>query len=164
MLEKKFIEAMYYYEHILIPELFFNDEISFTDALFRKDNEIWKLYRDFMARSHIKNPYSEDDFFSKVYAMTQDKKWLGCRIVFPRPETVPLCYEMYLFFDNDDCGKGCFTSEYGTAVRKDTGNRENCAFLCEWTDEQEHLNHGSFPLDDDIDLFAQAFEIHRDRF
>ena len=106
--------------------------------------------------------------------------WLGTRLHFLLPEKTPLCYEMYLFFDNKYQRRGCYPLEFNTFVRKITQEtkmpdgrsqrhttlrKENSGFFCSWTKEHVHNNYGSNFLNQGTDRFyGEAFQIHQHRF
>ena len=77
-------------------------------------------------------PYNVEEY--KVYFDKVGKDCKIIRIVMPEPTETPLCFEVYMIFDNQCTNGMYFTVERGESVKM--------RFLCAWNSEGGHGNYG----------------------
>ena len=143
---------LYFYEHKMIPSMFYADKPDFFAALAEDPGILFEIFNDACKGNEIEQPYAPDDF--DVEKLRMDDEYLCLKLTFPIPKRVTLCFEIYLFQKLDRTGRGCYTLERA----KDAGG--NVLILGGWDAEEKHHNYGNFPMEDE-DFCAKAFEIHR---
>ena len=159
-MDEKLLKALYFFEHRLIPEYFFDEEINFVLTLSSKPEILFKIFNDICEKEEIENNYSEDDFSCKLYKLDEDGEWFGMIIDLPHPVEMPLCYNIYLFLDVNSERKGCFTLEYHKSEKQEPTEKE-LGCLCSWTKEKAHRNYAFFGLvNGETDFFIEAFKMH----
>lgn len=144
---------LYYYEHKLIPEMFYQENIDFFGVLAEDPGALFAIFNDACKGNRIQHTFTPDDFC--VAGERMDDDYLCLTLTFPIPQRVPLCFEMYLFQKRDLSGKGCYTLERSKNIKG-----EDVLVLGGWGRKEDHLNFGSFPMED-ADFCAKAFAIHK---
>lgn len=174
-MDQNLSDILNFFEHMIIPDYFFDEGINLIADLNENHDLLFKIFCDICRQEKVANPYTEKDFSCDCYKMDNTGEWFGAKLHFPSPIEPPHCYEMYLFFDSGYERKGCYTLEYNTAVRKLTTEtktpdgkiqrntilrNENCGILCSWTREHVHNNYGSHFFDQGMDFYGEAFKVH----
>lgn len=152
-MERTLFDHLYYYQHKLIPSLFFNDEVDYFGTLAEKPEVLFEMFDDACEKAGVTNVYADAAFTVESYRM--DDEWFGMILSFPRAEEVPLCFQIYFFIRNDHSGKGCYTLELAETVKG-----EPAVVLGSWDENETHLNLGCYPMKRE-DYCAKAFEIHK---
>lgn len=127
-------QIMYIYEHKVLPQYFYEMKDKFIMALVNGEEEflhgfLKSLYENEKAECSC----SKEQFGVKTGRLSE--KLMLARIVFPTPQTAPLCYYAYLIFDAEFEKAKYFTLERGAS--------EEEMFLCEWNKNGEHINYGT---------------------
>lgn len=126
-------EIRYYFEHRLLPDCFYKYKEKFIMALLTSEGKfLYDIMSDLCRESQEENIYSLE-----MYKVSACKLEDGTRIVkldMPKPESEPLCYRIYLVFD-----ESFEKADYLTAER---GIMEEQIFLCGWDENGEHFNFG----------------------
>ena len=138
----------YQFEHRFLPEMFFEDKAQFIGIVLKDKNILFRVIDEIFTKGEVPNPYSEDDF--TIDAARIAEHVLMLKISFPEPEEEPLCYCSYLFFDDEFEKLGYFCIE--------KGNEESNSypFVCSWTPEGTHVNHGNCTFEDNNDFLRCA--------
>ncbi len=144
----------YMFEHRLLPKWFFEDKMKFIGLLLHEKETLFNRINNIFKIAEVDNPYSLEDFNVTAAKITDDVLML--RIGFPEPEEEPLCYCAYLFFDESFEKVSYFCIEKGNAVS------DNYPFVCSWTPDGVHRNHGNCSFEDDND-FIRCVDIHMKR-
>lgn len=143
-------EIRYLFEHRLLPRCFFENQLQFIGALLKDKEILFRIIDDLFHQEGLKNPYTPDLFdVSAVGSMEQ----MAIKISFPEPENEPLCYCSYLFFDKT------FEKVSYFCIEKGNSEGQMHPFVCSWTPEGAHLNHGHCALEKNED-FLRCSEIH----
>lgn len=124
--------ARYIMEHRLLPEMLYENGMGFMAAAVSKDDVINRVFLDVMKQEGVENPYGDSPI--SVNPFKVGTVLVAC-FIFPKPEDEPLCYMSFALFDTDTQKAGYFCVERGETD-------EDPAFLCSWTREGEHCNHG----------------------
>ncbi len=140
--------ARYYFEHRLLPHLFFEDPERLVSTIIYDKGLLFHLINSIFEEAGIENPYSEADFDAKPSRLTDEV--LVLKLVFPAPEEEPLCYWSYLFFDEafEKVGYYC--------IEKGNEHSGNYPFVCSWTKDGCHNNHGGCTFEDHDDFYRCA--------
>ncbi len=144
----------YIFEHRILPQEFFNNKMGFVGVLLDDSNVLFDLISSIFEKEGVDNPYSKEDFGFSVSRII-DGVWM-VRIGFPDPEEEPLCYCAYIFFDDKFEKLGYFCIEKGNAAS------DFAPFVCEWTSDGMHLNHGNCSFDEHDD-FLRCADIYMEK-
>ncbi len=146
---------MYTFEHRLLPHFFFTDKIQFIGSLLQDKALLFNIINEIFQNEGVENPYHQEDFDLDASKVTDDVFIL--KIIYPEPEEEPLCYCSYLFFDEEFEKTSYFCIEKGNSESKDY------PFVCSWTADGTHRNHGKCSFDKHND-FIRCVQIHMDEF
>ena len=124
--------SRYMFEHKVIPDLFYQNGLGFIAAIVEKNNILNKVFLEILSDNEIENIYGDEPIKVNLFKI---ENILVAKIVFPKPEEEPLCYEAYALFDTENDRAGYYCLEAGEDV-----DREH--FLCGWTREGVHTNYG----------------------
>ena len=135
-------DVNYYYQHKLLPRLFFEDREQFVGtALERGSTWFCNVHRELFEQFELAFPYSEEDY--NIQPVKQEDGTLLLLFVPPAPEETPLCYCIILIFDPDFKKLAYYTLEKsGSPSRRAPG-----AYLCGWNAEECHMNYGPFDVE-----------------
>lgn len=141
-------EIRYMFEHRLLPHWFFEKKFAFVGMLHQDKGILYRIINDIFEKEGAENPYTVDMFGASLSKITDQA--MTVKISFPEPEEEPLCYCSYLFFDEKFEKTGYFCIE--------KGNTEGgmCPFVCSWTEDGNHRNHGQCGLKNDGDFLRCA--------
>lgn len=140
----------YFFEHQVLPKWFYEDKVKFVVILLQDKNILFRIIDDIFKQENVENPYNEDSFDVIPFNVTDDVKML--KIIFPEPEEEPLCYCSYVFFNDDFEKINYFCIEKGSELSN------NNPFVCSWSSDGIHRNHGNCTFDEDSD-FLRCKEI-----
>ena len=87
----------YFFEHRLLPQWFFEEKEQFVGMILHDKKVLYEVIYNIFTDKKVENPYKEEDFDVKASKITDDV--IMAKIIFPEPETEPLCYCSYIFFD-----------------------------------------------------------------
>lgn len=121
----------YYFEHKLLP----NELYNYADQLipFLRERGAFLLWQNFTLNNNADVFYAESDF--SVRDIPRENGDTLLMLTLPKPEKTPLCARVYLYRSADGAGIGYYTVEYDDFFGESW-------FLCSWTKEGTHLNHG----------------------
>ena len=137
-------EIRYMFEHRLLPHWFFESKLSFIGMLLQDKGVLYRILDDIFKKEEVENPYTADMFELSLSKITD--QIMMAKICFPDPEEEPLCYCSYLFFDEKFEKPGYFCVEKGNTE----GDRY--PFICSWTEDGFHQNHGHCGFENDSDF------------
>lgn len=123
--------ARYFFEHKMIPQLFYEDPESMMKSM--KDGGAFDLWKRFTEQNKIDLTYSAEDF--DVREFPQEDGMEMVMISLPKPPDSPLCSRIYLCYIPETRTGGVYTVEYDNMFG-DTW------FLCGWTKDGTHQNYG----------------------
>lgn len=138
----------YQFEHRILPQLFFEDKAQFIGIILNDKDVLFRVIDEIFSGEEVTNPYSKDDFTIEAARIAESVMML--KIIFPEPEEEPLCYCSYLFFNEKFEKLGYYCIEKGNE------EGEFYPFVCSWTPEGEHVNHGNCTFEDYNDFFRCA--------
>lgn len=120
-------EVRCYFEHTLLPEVFYSDPLTViggmdSDSLYRSWNMI---AQDF----GYADSYAESDF--QAYRLQSEKDIIMALIILPAPTEARECYRLYLCYDMTAKAGFYFTNEYEEDM-------EGWGLVGLWTPEKEH--------------------------
>lgn len=146
------LQTRYNFEHILLVKLFYENAIDEDALRVSKGSILYGLFNEACKMNHIKNPYLESQYKAEKVNIAGSELRLW-KISMPPAKDIPLCYRIYLVFDNDPNKMGYYTAERGES---------NKIFLCGWSRIGAHMNFGFAPKTPtgEIKKFVQ---IHTDR-
>ena len=144
-------DSRYFFEHKLLPEWFFENKDEFIGFLLSDKTILFEMIDDIFTQQKVSNPYKKEDFDVQPSKVTDEVKML--KIIFPEPEEEPLCYCSYIFFD-DDLEKISYF-----CIEKGNEKSDNLPFVCSWTEDHMHLNHGNTTFEEYND-FLRCAELH----
>ena len=145
-------EARYYLEHRMLPHLFFTGPSRLISVLaVGKGGFLFNIMNDICENNQIKNTYALKDFSVQIDAPQEDLRMI--RIHMPEPLWEPLCYRIYLSYNETYEKLGYFTAERGS-------NSEEI-FLCCWNTESSHLSFGTEELTPEEEA-AKCIRLYRD--
>ena len=148
-------DVRYLFEHKLLPGWFFKDGEQFIGAVINDKHILFRIISGVFKDEKVDNPYSDEDFRVTGSKIKEDLTML--KFTFPEPEEEPLCYCSYLFFDKEFQKISYFCIEKGNELSDDM------PFVCSWTEDGTHLNHGNCTFEDNNDLLT-CLDIHMKRF
>jgi len=148
-------DIRYTFEHRILPQWFFEGKSRFVGMLLNDKTVLFRIIDDIFQKEEVKNPYTEDQFGIETAKITEDVMML--KIILPEPEDEPLCYCCYLFFDKEFEKPGFFSIERGNDIVSKTN--KTIPFVCSWTAEGGHNNHGNCSLEDNAD-FIKCTDIY----
>ena len=125
-----------YIEHCELPTLFFEHKENLLAKIIREEG---KFFADLFQRAvdieyaGETSPYTEDDF--KIVPMGMKDKRCSLHILLPEPEAPPECEAIIMCYKISK--KGLYDLHYFTIEKT-----EDEPVLCEWTENQMHINHG----------------------
>lgn len=127
-------QILYLYEHKLLPKYYFQMKDRFVMALLNGSEEFLRGFLENLYKDENREcPFTKEQFGLKVGRLSE--KLMLVRIVFPTPETAPLCYYAFLIFD-ESFEKACFFT-------LERGADEKEMFLCSWNRDGQHTNYGT---------------------
>ena len=136
--KERFHDVRYYFEHRFLPRLFYNDMEGMTNDLSENKGEIlYSVMCDICEENCFLMPYNAEEYRVYFHKASEDCKII--RIVMPEPAETPLCYEVYLIFNNQ-----CTDGMYFTVER---GPDRKTRYLCAWDVEGGHNFFGSCTRD-----------------
>ena len=145
----------YAFEHRLLPHLFYDGKLQFMGKFSRGKELLFFIIDDMFKDQKAKNPYTQEDFDTAPFRITDDI--LVLKIIFPEPEDEPLCYCSYVFYNTKTENGIYFCIEKG---RPDDIDQ---AFVCCWTPDGTHEDYDKCPLNKNQDLL-RCVQIYIDRF
>lgn len=148
-------DVRYAFEHRILPQWFFEEKSRFVGLFLSDKHMLFRVINDIFKKEKIDNPYEDDNFKIEASRITEDIMMLI--FTFPKPEEEPLCYCSYLFFDKE------FEKLSYFCIEKGNPEGDNYPFVCSWTSDGSHLNHGNCTFEDHNDLLRCA-EIHMKRY
>ena len=133
-------EARYYMEHRMRPHLFFTGPSRLVSVLaVGKGEFLFNIMNDICENNQVKNVYAPKDF---EVSIGKAEEGLGIiKLRMPEPLWEPLCYRIYLIFDEPYKKLGYFTVERGAAAGE--------VFLCCWNTESSHMSFGTEELSEE---------------
>ncbi|MBQ7503597.1 hypothetical protein IJT93_12950 [bacterium] len=144
---------LYEYEHRLIPRLFYRDGLSFMNNLIENGNALpYSLLSFLFKERKTDNPYSESDI--EVETAEVCDEYTSVRLVYPNPQTEPLCFCCYLFADADGEKLRCYTVEKSSSLFDGTEEQ----MLCGWDENMRHQNYGTVSADNN-EIYKKCVEI-----
>lgn len=149
-------QIRYLFEHKLLPLWFFEDKDKLLGALLQDKDMLFKIINNIFEKEGVENPYSKEQFSVLPKRVAEDV--MALKISFPEPEQEPLCYCCYLFFDKEFAKLRYYCVEKGQEVYG--GERVVYPFICSWTQDGGHLNHGNCAMVDDGD-FKRCVELYK---
>ena len=138
----------YMFEHRLLPQWFFKEKERFVAPILKDKGILFEVLDQIFRKENVDNPYSPEQFNSEAAKLTDEV--LMVKITFPEPEEEPLCYCSYLFFDLAFEKIAYFCIERGNPAGDDL------PFVCSWTKEGTHLNHGHCTFEEHNDFLRCA--------
>lgn len=117
-------DVRYYFEHRLLPQAFYEAPIGLMESL-RKDG-LYDRWKSYTAGLGFSGPYSGADF--GVRDMMQDSGIRMMLLTMPKPESMLLCYRIYLCFDPSSGTAAYYTAEYDLVE----GFFDEGCLLCGW--------------------------------
>ncbi len=127
-------EIRYLFEHGLLPRWFFEEPKDFVNTLLTEPSELFENLNRMFEWEMVENPYSMEDF--QVEQITLEGDTRGLKLTFPEPEEAPFCYNSYAFYDEK------FEKIAYFCIEKKRGEDSTEAFVCQWTKDEKHINHG----------------------
>lgn len=124
--------ARYYFEHKMIPQLFYEDPEQLMG--FLRENGPFTLWERFTGQNNVDVTYSADEFELKEFPQEDGMQIL--MISMPDPPELPLCFRIYLCYDPATKEGAVFTMEYDNMFG-------DACFLCGWNKEGTHLDYGA---------------------
>jgi len=141
-------QIRYLFEHRILPQWFFEGKSRFAGMLLNDKTVLFRIIDDIFQKEETDNPYIVEQFGIETSKVTDDVVMI--KIILPEPEEEPLCYCCYLFFDQDFEKPGFFCIERGNNIGSKTGG--TIPFVCSWTADGSHHNHGNCSLENNQDL------------
>lgn len=148
----------YMYEHRILPQWFFEGGQRFVEMLIRDKTVLFRIIDDIFQKEGVKNPYTTEQFAVETAKITEEIAMV--KILLPEPEEEPLCYCCYLFFDQGFEKPGFFSIEKGNNIVNKNEAME--PFVCAWTAEGGHVNHGNCSLANHGD-FIKCADLYMER-
>lgn len=145
----------YYFEHRLLPGWFFEHKEEFVGLILHDKTILFEMINDIFTDEKVSNPYKKEDFDVIASKVTDEVKML--KIIFPEPEEEPLCYCSYIFFDDEFEKISYFCIEKGNEAS------DNMPFVCSWSEDVIHSNHGNCTFEEYND-FIRCAEIHMKKY
>lgn len=134
-------EARYFFEHKILPDMFFYDPKSFMEILTEEGMDlIYNNFRQRCERRNIRCIYKKEDF--RGFLKNVEGKEI-VRIVLPLPKREYDCFEINMVIsrmESEETGGKPVMPRYFTVER---GKSSKERYLCEWDEEGEHYNHGA---------------------
>ena len=124
----------YFFEHELLPSLFFTRTEKFVNRIANGKNALFMLMSTQCTEEGAENVYGPGDFDATPVKIAEDK--LALIIRFPEPIGEPLCYYAVLLFDPTFKKKAYYCVEMADPFG------ESDPFLCGWDENGRHLNFG----------------------
>ena len=146
--------ALYFYEHKLLPRIFFKEPVSMICMMAEKPSHLFERICDFLKENDITNTFVEEDF--SVEVQTIKKKVLILNIKYPKPPDEPLCYEQLLVtnIEGTECEFYCL---------EHPESEDQLPFLCHWTmGEDNSLIHGNMGRCTKDDFLKRAIDLYMD--
>lgn len=146
-------DAMYFFQHKILPNGFFTDKMNFIGMLIKNQNVLFEIISGILSENNINNPFSAQQFSIISSTLTNEIGLL--KITFPEPLQEPQCYYSYLIFDT------YFKHAMYFCVEKDNSSEQ--PMLCAWTADGFHYDYENCNLDDK-EIFTKCSEIFVDSF
>ena len=129
-------DALYQFEHDILPRLFYSDTYRLLEVLIRSNNceSLYDLYSGVCDDMHQQAKFDKNSF-DVSFLYREDA--ILCKILFPEPYSVSLCSCAYLMTDLDGVATKYFTIEKALKNKEDDPG----AYICSWTNEHKHTNH-----------------------
>lgn len=102
-----------------------------------------------LKHENMENPYTPDQFRVGLMRMTEEV--FALKIESPEPEEAPLCYFSYYFFNKEFNVTAYYCIEKGRSI---LGGEQ--PFVCSWTADGVHLNHGTCSFENHEDFIRCA--------
>ena len=134
-------QIRYFFEHRLLPQMFFENKGGFVNAVLGDKDLLFKAIDVIFQDKELDNPYSPNQFRASAETIADDISVL--KIKYPEPEEEPLCYCSFLFFDAKFEKQGFYCLERGGDLSGD-----GIPFICSWSEDGVHRNHGTCLLDE----------------
>ena len=125
---------IYYFEHRLLPEVFYGAKGGFIMAINKDLQELNRVFHKSASDAEVEEEVPEDFMHTELVYVDDDKKDYLQIVEFNGPEECPLCKIAVMRFDKDFTKLMYYTFEYefdGSAP-----------VLCGWDEEGNHLNFG----------------------
>lgn len=131
-------EIRYTLEHRMLPGWFYGEGQRLTELLTERPLFVYEVLCDILKKEGLENPYRGEDFETERICADSsvDEKITVLKLTLSEPEDAPLCYRIYMIYNDGFTHVGYFTVEKGNGPVADDRH-----FLCSW-DLQMHLNHG----------------------
>ena len=140
-------------EHDVLPHLLFEDKGKFITTLKEHDYLIYGMVNYCFDSIGKLNPYKEEDF--KIEQIKVDDTVNVLKLNFPEPVIGPLCYWVYIFYNEDYSHLKYYT------VEKTSVSFGNDPFLCGWGEDGCHYNYGEIKLDEDV-ILKKCIKLYKD--
>jgi len=147
-------QIRYVFEHRLLPQLFFENNAQFVGMVLKDKAVLFRIIDDIFQKEDVENPYTEEQFDIETAKIAEGVMMM--KIILPEPEDEPLCYCCYLFFDNNFEKLSFFCIEKGNEIG------QMYPFVCSWTSDGAHNNHGNCSFENHGD-FLRCADIHMER-
>ncbi len=145
----------YIFEHHMLPQWFFENKMGLVGGILKDKTILFKIIDDIFKQEQVENPYEPEQFDAQSGRIAEDVFFM--KITFPTPEDEPLCYCSYMFFDEEFEKISYFCIEKGNSFG------EELPFVCSWTSDGAHLNHGNCTFEENDD-FLRCASLHMNRF
>lgn len=122
-------DVRYYIEHIMLKDLFFKDTKAIVSNISEK--LLYDIYLDMYNTNNAVQDFDNDFEVRKM--KIAENHYMACCFL-PKPIYTPLCYRIYLCFDENTKKLGYFTIEKSTM--------DDSAFVCSWDAQGTHHNYG----------------------
>lgn len=141
----------YAFEHDLLPKFFHEETGNFIVSVLKDKGILFRIINDMFEKAGIENPYSAEQFDADGIKITDTLMMI--KLEFPEPESEPLCYRCYLFFDDKFERLGFYSIEKG----------HDLPFVCSWSKDKTHSNYGTCTFKENNDVL-RCVEIHMNKY
>jgi len=138
----------YYFEHQLLPQLFYEDKGRFIGKLIEEPEVIFQILDVIYTKYEEENPYSEDAYAISFHQISDEA--MAIELDYPEPELEPLCYRCYMIFDMNLKKTRFFTIERASDTLDEP-------FVCSWDEKGGHYTHGGCNLDDVLESCLEVY-------
>ena len=137
-------DVRYYFEHRLLPSMYYDDPEKLLDTL--RDPGAFDIWLWLTEQVGMDVTYQEENFRFRelnredgIYMLIQE---------LPKPEDTPLCSRLYFCYQAETKTAWYYTIEYDNFFGESY-------FLCAWTQDGNHLDFGTCPT---VDSTAENYE------
>lgn len=137
-------EIRYMFEHGLLPRWFFETTKDFVRTMLTEPSEFFDNLDRMFEWEMVENPYTMEQFQIEHIKLTEDIMVL--KLTFPEPEEAPFCYNSFAIYDEK------FEKIRYFCIERANGEDSKEAFVCQWTKDERHINHGTCVRDEKTEL------------